>query len=508
MPPTAIESNTPATATSTSDACEIGLSVNGMNCASCVAHVEKSIAAVPGVKAVSVSLSRSRASVTYDPNAVDPTAIAAASTDAGYPAAPESPGIADRNVEEERLRRQVHETDAWFRRAVLGVCIWLPLELAHWLVPLVLPDHRLHGFHTWMPYATLAGATVALLLVGGAFYRSAIGALRRGTSNMDTLISMGATVAYAYSLVALVGARLGWWQPIAHLYFNEATGLLALISLGHWLEARARSSAGSAVRELLDLAPAMALKLKGVQTESVPVHTLKVGDKVLVRPGDKVPIDGVVEAGRSAVDESMLTGESVPVLRAAGDAVIGGTINREGRLTVRVTRVAGDTALAQIVKLVERAEAAKPPVQKLADRISAVFVPAVLAIALLTGIGWFAWGTTHQWPQARTWAAIANAVCSVLIIACPCALGLAVPAAVMVGTGMGAKRGILFRDVEALQKAERIDMVVLDKTGTITLGKPAVSKVVPALKHDPAEILRLAASAEQFSEHPVAQAIV
>ena len=239
----------------------------------------------------------------------------------------------------------------------------------------------------------------------------------------------------------------------------------------------------------------------------VPVADLNIGDRVLVRPGDRVPIDGVVTDGRSAVDESLLTGEPLPVSRGPGDAVIGGTVNTDGRLVVRVSRTGGQTALAQIVRLVEKAQSDKPPVQKLADRISAVFVPAVLGVALVTGLGWYAWGHAHGWESARTWAMLAKSVCSVLIIACPCALGLAIPAALMVGTGRGAKRGILIRDIDALQKAEKIDTVVLDKTGTVTRGKPTVAEVVPLNGVADVEVLRVAALAEQYSEHPLAKAI-
>jgi heavy metal translocating P-type ATPase len=278
---------------------------------------------------------------------------------------------------------------------------------------------------------------------------------------------------------------------------------------------------------LLNLTPAVALKLGGTgvspvsSTEQatggtpvppdpheVPVATLEVGDRVLVRPGDRVPIDGVVTDGQSDVDESMLTGEPLPVSRTVGDSVIGGTVNQNGRLVVRATKVGRDTALAQIVNLVETAQSSKPPVQQLADRIAAIFVPVVLGIALLTGIGWYAWGAAHHWAAATTWGMIAKAVCSVLIIACPCALGLALPAALMVGTGVGARRGILMRDINALQHAERIDTVVFDKTGTITRGKPVVTDVIPADGMSREEVLRLAAGAEQYSEHPLAKAIV
>ena len=527
---------------------DAAFSVNGMDCASCVAHVERAMTRVPGVRAAQVSLARGRASVRFDPAQTTPETIAAAATDAGYPSAPESPGVAAGNVEEERLLRQTREARAWFWRFIVGAILWFPLEATHWLMAALGIGHAHHlpAGRTWMGWAALLTSTAAMLYLGGKFYRSAWGALRRGTSNMDTLISMGATVAYAYSLTYFAGGLLGWWSPprTDQLYFMEAAGLLALISLGHWLEARARQSAGRAIRELLDLAPATALRLReetrgqgdtetrGQRDEGehrprgavslspsplvplspvfdeVPVAALSPGDRVLVRPGDRVPIDGVVVEGRSSVDESMLTGESLPVARAPGDLVIGGTVNTDGRLVVRVTKTGGETALAQIVKLVETAQSSKPPVQRLADRISAVFVPVVLGIALLTGVGWYAWGAAHGWPAGQTWAAIAKAVCSVLIIACPCALGLAVPAALMVGIGRGARMGILIRDIDALQSAERIDTVVLDKTGTVTRGKPTVSALGPAEGVTEEQLLRLAASAEQYSEHPLAKSVV
>jgi Cu+-exporting ATPase len=509
---------------------EADIAVTGMTCASCVAHVEKAATKLQGVSRAEVNLARGRAVVHFDGHRTTPEQIAGAITHAGYPATPETPGVAAGNVEEERLHHQQEHARSWLRRAVLGIALWLPIELTHWLLWLTSDAHAAHhvgvGFGAlWMDWLALATSTIAIVLIGGAFYRSAWGALRRGTSNMDTLIAMGTSVAYGYSLVAFAGYLVGWWDHLPPLYFMEATGLLALISLGHWLEARARAAAGSAIRELLNLAPATARRLRtdvGVNTdrdtsaastgespyEEVPVAELKVDDRVLVRPGDRVPTDGMVTDGRSSVDEAMITGEPIPVPREVGDHVIGGTVNIDGRLIVRVSQVGSQTALAQIVKLVESAQSSKPPVQRLADRVAAVFVPAVLGIALLTGVAWYAWGAAHGWTDARTWGSIALAVCSVLIIACPCALGLAVPAALMVGTGRGAGRGILIRDIDALQGAERIDTVVLDKTGTITRGKPKVTGVIPAGDLSEDELLALAAAAEQFSEHPLAKAIV
>lgn len=522
---------------------------------------------VPGVQSCQVNLARGRAVAQFDPAMTDATKIADAIVATGYGAAPEMPESAA-SAEAERIAHQTEHARGWLRRAVVGVALWLPVELAHWM--LILLHQGGHRVHLTMAWLGLLTATAALGYVGSSFYRSAWGALKRGTSNMDTLIALGATVAYGYSVVALVGYLAGAWQVLPDLYFMEGTGLLALISLGHWLEARARQSAGSAIRELLDLAPATALRVlrgegesggqkdketpghgearatgedaeeggtggkamtagrlslfplvpsspghlvssaareAGSQLEEVPVAALHSGDRVLIRPGDRVPIDGIVVNGTSAVDESMLTGEPIPVTRTTGDTVIGGTINHDGRLIVRVTRTGSETALAQIVRLVETAQSSKPPVQQLADRIAAIFVPSVLAVALVTGIGWYLWGTTHHWAATQTWAMLAKAVCSVLIIACPCALGLAIPAAIMVGTGRGAKRGILIRDIDALQSAERIDTVVLDKTGTITQGKPAVVSVVAQDGTSSEDVLRLSAAAEQYSEHPLAKAI-
>jgi Cu+-exporting ATPase len=501
----------PASAQTAATADQCVFDVSGMDCASCVAHVTKAAQATPGVRRADVHLARGRAVIEFDPAVVRPEQIASAISDAGYPATPQAPTADPVAAEEDRLLRQRQHTRAWGVRAALGVALWLPVELLHHLLPLfgVHPPHHGVGWMDWLAFAT---ATVALALIGGAFYRSAWRAAARRTSNMDTLISMGATVAYGYSLVAMAGALLGWWATTPPLYFMEATGLLGLISLGHWLEARARDQAGSAIRDLLNLTPAVALRLRdgnSAELEEVPVADLATGDVVLVRPGDRVPVDGRVTDGASDVDESMITGEPLPVPRAAGDDVIAGTLNQTGRLTVRATQVGAETALAQIVKLVETAQNSKPPVQRLADRISAVFVPAVLGIALLTGVGWYAYAAAKGWPAPQTWGMIAKAVCSVLIIACPCALGLAVPAALMVGTGRGAKRGILIRDIDALQHAERIDTVVLDKTGTVTRGRPIVTGVV--VTHagvTEAELLRLAASAEQFSEHPLAKAVV
>ena len=488
------------------------LDVTGMSCASCVSHVTKAARGVDGVQECDVNLARGMATVRYDPTRTSPADVAKAVSATGYAALPRDGSADAAGAENRRVDRQRREERAWFRRAFVGVLLWLPLEAAHWWVQAFgHAHHDLPAQETFLGWTALASSTIALVYVGSAFYRSAWRALRRGTSNMDTLIALGASVAYFYSLAFFLAGLAGLLPPPAlhQLFFMEAGGLLALISLGHFLEARARQAAGSAIRELLNLAPATALRLdETAEPHDVPARELRVGDRVLVRPGDRIPADGVVLEGRSSVDESMITGEPIPVTRQPGDNVIGGTINQDGRLIVRVTKTGSETALAQIVQLVEHAQSSKPPVQQLADRVAAVFVPSVLLIALITGIGWYAWGTAHGWPATQVWGHIANAVCSVLIIACPCALGLAVPTALMVGTGRGAKKGILIRDIDALQKAELIDTVVLDKTGTITQGRPAVAQVIPLNGIAEREVLRLAAAAEQYSEHPLARAVV
>jgi P-type Cu+ transporter len=278
---------------------EVDFTVSGMDCASCVAHVEKAARSVPGVRDVNVSLARGRAVVQMDSSTTDPQRVADAITNSGYPATPELHAHA--NAEEKRVHEHAAHAESWFRRAVLAIALWLPVELLHWILTFTSGDAHLVHRHFWMHWLALITSTIAIVYIGAAFYRSAWGALRRGTSNMDTLIAMGASVAYVYSLVAFVGYLAGWWRELPDLYFMESTGLLALISLGHWLEARARTAAGSAIRELLNLAPAKALRLKADgQTEEAPVAELRVGDRILSRPGDRIAADGVVVDGRSS----------------------------------------------------------------------------------------------------------------------------------------------------------------------------------------------------------------
>jgi Cu+-exporting ATPase len=482
-----------------------------MDCASCVAHVQKAASGVAGVRDIRVNLAGGRAQLVYDASVTSDVKVAAAISAAGYPARPQGELEVDTGGE----ARQKEEARAWLRRAIVGGALWIPGEVLHFAFLRHMP--------TEVMYVSMALAAGALLFGAKAFYVSAYRSVRAGSANMDVLIAMGFSVAFGYSLVALVGSTLGWWGMVHEVYFTESSALLALISLGHYLEARARRSAGSAIRKLLELAPVKAWRLpparRGLsltvvtspaaeEAVEVPVSELKVGDRVRIRPGDQVPTDAVVLEGQSTVDESMLTGESLPVERGVGDSVTGGTINQDGQLVAKVVRTGSETALAQIIRLVEVAQASKPAVQRLADRVSAVFVPAVLGIALVTALAWLGVGLWHGWAAGETAGRIANATCSVLLIACPCALGLAVPAALMVGLGRGARQGVLIRDMSALQTAERLTTVVLDKTGTLTSGRPTVSEVRPAAGFTEAELLRLVACAEMPSEHLLARGIV
>jgi Cu+-exporting ATPase len=339
--------------------------------------------------------------------------------------------------------------------------------------------------------AQLALTTVLLAVIGRAFYRGAITAARHGRADMDSLVALGTSAAWAYSLYTLLaGAR--------HLYFDTAAVILALIAVGKWMEARARGRARGALTAKLELRPAMASIVRGESVEEVPVSEVTPGDTVLVRPGGKVPVDGEVTEGTSALDESMVTGESMPVEKGPGARVVGGTVNQTGSLRYRATRVGAESLLGQIVELVDRAQASKADIQRLADRVAGVFVPLVLVVAVITLLGW---GIAGDWPGG------VRAMIAVLIVACPCALGLAVPTAIMVGTAMGARRGILIKDAAVLERVGSLGAVVIDKTGTLTQGRPEVVAAVVYEGTDE-ELLRLAAAVERESEHPLGRAIV
>jgi Cu+-exporting ATPase len=449
---------------------QVDLPVEGMTCAACAARVERGLAALPGVTVAHVNLASGRATVAFDPERLGPPDLAARVVDLGYrvPAAPapDPDAVAGR---------------AFRRRLVPALVLTVPLLLVSMIGAL-----QFSGWEWW----ALACSTPVVWWAGLPFHRAALANLRHRAVTMDTLVSLGTIAAWTWSVVALC------FMDDGNVYFETAAVITTLILLGRYLEARARARSAQAVRALLQLGAKTARLENG---DEIPIASLAVGDRFVVRPGEKIATDGLVVDGHSAVDVSMLTGEPVPVDVAPGAEVFGATINTSGRLVVAATRVGRDTALAQIARLVDAAQASKAPVQHLADRISRVFVPIVLVLAA---------GTLALWLLAGSSAADAfTAAVAVLIIACPCALGLATPTAIMVGTGRGAQLGIVIKGGDVLEATQRVDHVVLDKTGTITEGRMDLVDVVVARGVDPADALRLVGSAEDASEHPIARAI-
>jgi len=480
MPQTAIppQADTPPAEKQTLD-------LQGMHCASCVARIERSLKKVAGVEEAAVNLATNRASVTYDPAQTSLAALIAAVEKAGYGATP---------VTETRPK----EAEAPGRDAALLNLIGAAVFTLPVLV-LSMAGMGMAGMGrpAWAEWVFAALTTAVVFGFGRQFFAGAWNALRHGgAATMDTLVALGASAAYFSSLAELI------WTPRPQVYFETAATIVTLILLGRWLEARAKRRATDTIQSLIALAPKTARRVAGDGSEQdVPVETLRPGDILRVRPGEKVAVDGVVTGGASAVDEALLTGESLPAEKTVGDTVIGGTLNKSGTLLYRASATGADTTLAHMVRLVEEAQGSKAPVQRLADAVSAVFVPAVLGIALITFLIWF-FGL-----HAGVVGALAPAV-AVLVIACPCALGLATPTAIMVGVGRGAALGILIKNGEALERAHTIGRVVFDKTGTLTEGKPALTDVVLHDGLDRRGLLRLAAAAERGSEHPLGRAIV
>ncbi|HEY3490078.1 MAG TPA: heavy metal translocating P-type ATPase [Candidatus Deferrimicrobiaceae bacterium] len=479
--------------------------VEGMSCASCVARVERALVKVPGVVSASVNLATKSASVDYAPGTADPAAFRAAVEEAGYtvplPVPDEDPVV--------RLERmQAEEEGALLLRLKAGAALAVPLLLfSH------LEMFAGHAAMRLSPFAAnllqLALATPVQFWVGARFYRGAWAAARHATTDMNTLVALGTSVAWLYSaVVTFFPAAVVPAGTEGHVYFDTSATIVVLILLGRWFEARAKGRTSEAVRKLVGLVPKSARVVRDGVEHDVPLESVRAGETLVVRPGEKVPVDGDVTDGSGAVDESMLTGEPLPVDKRVGGAVTGGTINLNGRLVIRATRVGRDTVLARIVAMVQAAQGSKPPIGRLADRIASWFVPVVLAIAGATFLAWYLLG-----PEPRLMWALLDMI-AVLIIACPCALGLATPTSIMVATGKGAELGILVRDGAALETAHRVDTVLLDKTGTVTSGKPALTTIScpPAGtfrgEAGEAQLLRLAASAESGSEHPLAAAIV
>ncbi|MDP1928029.1 MAG: heavy metal translocating P-type ATPase [Thiobacillus sp.] len=455
------------------------LDISGMTCASCSARVEKALGKVPGVLDASVNLATEQATIKRV-KGISAAMLIAAVEHAGYGA---------------QLPQAAGETPPAVQRALPD---WWPVALAIALsLPLIAPMlGSLFGAHWMLPgWLQLVLATPVQFWLGARFYRAGWKALRAGSGNMDLLVAVGTSAAYGLSVYLLLTHA----DPM-HLYFEASAVVISLVLLGKWLEARAKRQTTEAIRALQALRPLTArVRLDGIDRD-VPIDAIRIGDLVVIRPGERVPVDGEIIEGTSQIDESMLTGESLPVDKQAGDSVTGGAINAHGVLVARTTAVGGETTLARIIRLVENAQAAKAPIQRLVDKVSAVFVPVVMGIALLTFIAWWALGGNAE-------VAILNAV-AVLVIACPCALGLATPTAIMAGTGVAARHGILIKDAEALERAYRINIVVFDKTGTLTDGKPHVAACVAAEGHDRNQVLALAASLQAGSEHPLARAVL
>lgn len=456
------------------------LAIDGMTCASCVGRVERALLKVPGVRSAAVNLASERAHVEVL-GPPDPAALIQAVEAAGYHATASS----ERRPAADAARRLQRERWAVIAGLLLAAPLVLPMfgELfgQHWMLP------------AWIQFLL---ATPVQFVLGARFYVAGWKAVRAGAGNMDLLVAIGTSAGYGLSLYQ-------WWATPAgqmpHLYFEASAVVIALVLLGKYLESRAKRQTSAAIRALEALRPDRATRVVEGREEDVAIAALRLGDLVLVRPGERFPVDGDVVEGESQADEALISGESLPVNKAPGDRITGGAINGEGRLLVRTTALGGETVLARIIRLVEDAQAAKAPIQKLVDKVSQVFVPAVLVIAVFTLIGWLLTGAPAE-------VALINAV-AVLVIACPCALGLATPAAIMAGTGVAARHGILIKDAEALEVAHAVNAVAFDKTGTLTSGKPQIIHL-HAVDGDEAQILRLAGALQRGSEHPLARAVL
>ncbi|KMY66411.1 hypothetical protein AAU61_17775 [Desulfocarbo indianensis] len=474
----------------------VELPVLGMTCTRCSAAVERTLnKKVPGVDQAQVNFATETASIDFDPSRTSLEAMAQAVKNAGYELVLPAEGEEEAGPDAETLARQA-EYQANLKAFVVGVVFTLPLFLLSMARDFGLVGAWAHA--GWVNWLFLALATPVQFYTGGGFYSGGWKSLKNGAANMDVLVALGSSTAYFYSLALLVLPGLG-----SHVYFETSAMIITLIKLGKLLESSAKGQASAAIKKLMDLAPKVAHLVEADGSErDVPANQVRPGQVVAVRPGERVPVDGEVVGGSSAVDESMLTGESIPVDKTPGDRVFGATLNQQGRLKIKAAGVGAETALAQIIRLVRQAQGSKAPIQRLADQVAAVFVPAIIAIGLITFGLWWALGGEFVPAMIR--------MVAVLVIACPCALGLATPTAVMVGTGKGAGMGILFKNSESLETAQRLDTIMFDKTGTITQGKPRLTDWEPLAgsAEQGQEALSLAASAESASEHPIAKALL
>jgi P-type Cu+ transporter len=474
------------------------LPVIGMTCANCAATIERNVRKLPGIESANVNLANERLTVAYDPVLVGHDDIVARVRKAGY----DIPDIAETETMEDaeakaREAEIVHQT----RRLIVGALFTIPL-----LALSMARDLGLLGawsMASWFNYLLWALATPVQFYVGWDYYVGAYRSLRAGSANMDVLVALGSSTAYLYSIPVTLGwIGMSGMDTGYHVYFETAAVIITLIVLGKLLEVRAKGRTSEAIKKLMGLRVKTARVVRNGTEADIPVEQVAVGDIVIVRPGEKIPVDGVVVEGATSIDQSMITGESLPVTRTVNDEVIGATLNKQGLIKFRATRVGRETALAQIIRLVEQAQGSKAPIQKLVDQVAAIFVPAVIVIAVATFALWMI--GTHDFTTSMI------RMVAVLVIACPCAMGLATPTAIMVGVGKGAENGILFKNSEALEQALKINAVVLDKTGTVTRGEPAVTDVIPSKEWsgDSNQLLRIAASAERGSEHPLGAAVI
>src|SRR6266699_375372 len=490
----------------------VTFNLEGMTCASCAMRIEKGLKKVPGVKDASVNFATEQATVTYDPSQTGIEQMVRSVEAVGYKATPQVasvPHVHDSsssgsvasseapvvNAQADELsQRRLAEMTRKRNVLILGIILTLPVVILSMFFLNRFPGEN---------YLLLVLTTPVWAIVGWEFHRGAIKTLRHGSANMDTLISVGSTAAYVMSGVATF-----FPQIVGSITFYDTAALIVtLIFLGKYLEARAKGQTNEAIKKLIGLQARTAHVVRAGHELEIPIEQVQVGDELIVRPGEKIPVDGAVLSGISSVDESMITGESIPVEKIEGEPLIGATVNQRGLLRMHATKVGADTVLANIIRLVEQAQGSKAPIQRLADTISSIFVPVVLVIAAFTFIGWAIIGHVNAISSSPWIVAIVAAV-AVLVVACPCALGLATPTAIMVGTGKGAEKGILIRGGESLERIQTVRAVLLDKTGTITKGKPELTDVVALSGRQEDELLRLVAEAEQGSEHPLASAIV
>ncbi|GAB3243083.1 heavy metal translocating P-type ATPase [Hymenobacter seoulensis] len=479
------------------------LDIEGMTCASCASFVEKSLSRTPGVQRAMVNFATEKATIDYLPTQASPATLKEAVVKAGYGVTERAPdtSAADRQAEidQQKALAYVKLKRRFWVATVLAIVI-MPLSML-----MLWPAMMARVNMQWLNYGLLVLTLPVLFYSGREFFTSAWNGFKHRAANMDTLIAVGTGAAFLYSLAATVVP--GWFMRrgiMPEVYYDTTATIIALILLGKVLELRAKTQTSAAIKALMGLQAKTARVVRpDGQEVDVPIEQVQLNDLIIVRPGEKVATDGIIEEGQSAVDEAMLTGESLPVEKKTGDPVFGATLNKTGSFRFRVTKVGADTMLAQIVKLVEDAQGSRAPIQRLADKVSAIFVPTVVVIAILTFVLWFDLAPV----EARLPLALVNFV-AVLIIACPCALGLATPTAIMVSTGKGAEHGVLIRNAEALEKAHQVNTVLLDKTGTITRGEPAVTDFVPAEGQDAGQLLQVVAAVERQSEHPLAEAVV